>query len=110
MMHRLLRAGAEGQPQERPPLVVNTMGWVKGFGLSLLRDITVAAQPTHLLSLCSGNSRKDVSTSSPWMQEGVPRAHTKLIAATSVAVAAAADALARAHVLECTPPNPHTVL
>lgn len=53
------------------PLVINTMGWVKGFGLSLLRDVIHAARPSHVLSLCSGNPRKDVSASEPWMQEGV---------------------------------------
>lgn len=50
--------------------MINTMGWVKGFGLSLLRDISMAAFPSHLLSLCSGNPRKDVATTSPWMLEG----------------------------------------
>ena len=66
-----MASGVAGAQRSPPPLVINTMGWVKGFGLSLLRDVTVAASPSHLFSLCSGNPRKDVATSSPWMLEGV---------------------------------------
>jgi polynucleotide 5'-kinase involved in rRNA processing len=47
------------------------MGWVKGFGLSMLRDIILATAPTHLFTLCTGNPRKDVTANSPWMHEGV---------------------------------------
>lgn len=33
------------------PLFINTMGWVEGLGLKLLREIAVMTSPTHLVQL-----------------------------------------------------------
>ncbi|KAL1495969.1 hypothetical protein AB1Y20_014610 [Prymnesium parvum] len=35
----------------RPPLLINTCGWVSGLGLQMLADIVAAASPTHLVVL-----------------------------------------------------------
>ena len=43
----------------RIPLVINTMGWVKGMGLDLLNQIIAMSQPEHILQIV-GNSRKNV--------------------------------------------------
>ncbi len=36
---------------ERVPLVVNTMGWTKGFGGDLLKRIEELVMPTHVISI-----------------------------------------------------------
>ncbi|XP_029434525.1 polynucleotide 5'-hydroxyl-kinase NOL9 isoform X1 [Rhinatrema bivittatum] len=58
------------------PLVVNTMGWVKGFGLMLLIDIIRLLSPSHIVQL----SVKDVEDLAPLTPEYVQSAtglHTK---------------------------------
>jgi polynucleotide 5'-kinase involved in rRNA processing len=58
------------------------MGWVKGFGLSLLRDIVICVKPSAILSLCTGNPRKDVALDASWLSEGVKRraqVHSEMI-------------------------------
>lgn len=54
------------------PVVVNTMGWVKGFGLSLLRDVVLATQPCRVFTLQSGNPVRDVPAGTSWIGEGAP--------------------------------------
>lgn len=53
------------------PLVVNTMGWVKGFGQSLLRDLLLGVQPQHVIVLQSGNRMRDLPCDTLWIGEGV---------------------------------------
>nr|XP_033777577.1 polynucleotide 5'-hydroxyl-kinase NOL9 isoform X1 [Geotrypetes seraphini] len=58
------------------PLVVNTMGWVKGFGLMLLIDIIRLLSPSHIVQL----SVKDTEDLVPLTPEYVQTAtglHTK---------------------------------
>lgn len=43
------------------PLVVNTMGWTKGLGADLARQIEEAVQPTHVFSMQSSSLSTDTS-------------------------------------------------
>lgn len=64
------------------PLVVNTMGWVKGFGLSLLRDVVLSVQPQHVVVLQSGNPVRDLPAGTDWFGEGAlpgPCAHVSVV-------------------------------
>lgn len=47
---------ADNRISEYIPLVVNTMGWVKGLGASLLESIEEIVQPTHVFELQSSTS------------------------------------------------------
>lgn len=57
------------------PLVVNTMGWVKGFGLSLLRDVLLSVQPRRVVALQSGNPVRDLPEGTDWIGEGAVLRH-----------------------------------
>jgi polynucleotide 5'-kinase involved in rRNA processing len=52
------------------PLVVNTPGWVKGMGLSMLADLVQAVRPATVLNLQSGNARKDLPAGPFWAVAG----------------------------------------
>ena len=44
----------------RIPLVINTMGWVKGKGLDLLNQIIAMSQPEHILQIVGNSEKKNV--------------------------------------------------
>ncbi|KAK3250112.1 hypothetical protein CYMTET_40495 [Cymbomonas tetramitiformis] len=48
------------------PLVVNTMGWVKGLGMDLLQATLSQVQPTHLLQLQSPSPAKNLPDAVFW--------------------------------------------
>jgi polynucleotide 5'-hydroxyl-kinase GRC3/NOL9 len=54
------------------PVIVNTPGWVKGPGLSILMDVLAALAPTHLVCISSGNARKDLPPEPFWNTQQLP--------------------------------------
>lgn len=46
------------------------MGWVKGFGQSLLRDLLLCVQPQHVVALQSGNPVRDLPYGTSWIGDG----------------------------------------
>ncbi|KAK8727970.1 hypothetical protein OTU49_009322 [Cherax quadricarinatus] len=49
--------------QEQPslPLVVNTMGWTQGTGLSIMLDVLRILKPTHVIQIQSSRSRSRIN-------------------------------------------------
>lgn len=58
------------------PLVINTMGWVKGFGLKILVDLIRLLSPTHIVQL-SVRDRQDMPQLTPEYVWTAPGWHTK---------------------------------
>ncbi|XP_078094959.1 polynucleotide 5'-hydroxyl-kinase NOL9 [Mustelus asterias] len=64
--------------KKETPLVINTMGWVKGFGLSILVDLIRLLAPTHVVQLGSAARSQDlvaltpefVQTAAGWQTKG----------------------------------------
>ncbi|XP_048417673.1 polynucleotide 5'-hydroxyl-kinase NOL9 isoform X1 [Stegostoma tigrinum] len=64
--------------KKETPLVINTMGWVKGFGLSILVDLIRLLAPTHVVQLGSAERNQDpplltpefVQTAAGWQTKG----------------------------------------
>jgi polynucleotide 5'-hydroxyl-kinase GRC3/NOL9 len=54
----------KSEGQEKIPLVVNTDGWVKGFGFEVLSTIIERVRPTHVIQL-TGNSPSKAFTLEP---------------------------------------------
>ena len=52
------------------PLVVNTMGWVRGLGLQLLTQTIEQLRPTFLLALSSAQQLQQVASSQPVTPRG----------------------------------------
>jgi hypothetical protein len=52
---------------------MNTAGWVKGPGLAVLVDLIAAVQPSHIVSIASGNARKDLPPDAFWDTGLLPR-------------------------------------
>ncbi|XP_072334254.1 LOW QUALITY PROTEIN: polynucleotide 5'-hydroxyl-kinase NOL9 [Scyliorhinus torazame] len=60
------------------PLIINTMGWVKGFGLSILVDLIRLLSPTHVVQLGSAERSQEpaaltpefVQTAAGWQTKG----------------------------------------
>ena len=50
------------------PLVLNTMGWVKGLGLDLLNQIIAFSQPKHILQIVGNSEKKRFALSIPQEQ------------------------------------------
>jgi len=59
--------------QALPPLVVNTHGWVKGFGLDLLADTLKMLSPTHYVHILSSNPRRNLPHGVFWAVPPPPR-------------------------------------
>lgn len=53
--------GQEGFPQEMP-LIINTMGWSKGLGADLERQIVQFVEPTHVICLSDGKGQVNLLT------------------------------------------------
>eukprot|EP00164_Ancoracysta_twista_P019594 GFYU01034543.1.p1 GENE.GFYU01034543.1~~GFYU01034543.1.p1 ORF type:complete len:489 (-),score=115.43 GFYU01034543.1:153-1412(-) len=70
------------------PLVVNTCGWIKGYGLEIIHSIVQATKPTHFIQLLS-QDEKPISLSS-W--PGVDKA-----AVTSLTVPALTNTVIKGH-------------
>ncbi|XP_043911542.1 polynucleotide 5'-hydroxyl-kinase NOL9 [Protopterus annectens] len=58
------------------PLVINTMGWVKGFGLKILVDLIRLLSPTHVVQL-GARDRQDMPQLTPEYVCTAPGWHTK---------------------------------
>ncbi|XP_067873353.1 polynucleotide 5'-hydroxyl-kinase NOL9-like isoform X2 [Heterodontus francisci] len=55
--------------KKETPLIINTMGWVKGFGLSILVDLIRLLAPTHVVQLsCSEGSQDPVALTPEFVQ------------------------------------------
>lgn len=52
-----------------PPLIVNTHGWIKGFGLDILVDVLQQLAITHFVHICSPNTRKNLPSGYFWASE-----------------------------------------
>ena len=55
-------------------MVINTAGWVKGPGLSVLVDLIASVQPTHVVCISSGVARKDLPDGAFWDENALPHA------------------------------------
>lgn len=64
-VHSLVEYASEVAPQT--PLLVNTMGWVNGLGLSLLVDVIRWVQPTDVVQLVAEGADVDL----PLLDEGL---------------------------------------
>ncbi|ODQ79626.1 hypothetical protein BABINDRAFT_162006 [Babjeviella inositovora NRRL Y-12698] len=53
----LYREYNRSQKPEGCPLVINTPGWIKGYGLELLSHLTALVRPTHLVYLSNNFSQ-----------------------------------------------------
>ncbi|KAG7841447.1 hypothetical protein KL942_001326 [Ogataea angusta] len=49
-----LKALATHLDMENGPLLINSPGWIKGFGVEILKELTAAVRPTHLVYLSFG--------------------------------------------------------
>ncbi|XP_078414103.1 polynucleotide 5'-hydroxyl-kinase NOL9-like isoform X1 [Cetorhinus maximus] len=64
--------------KKESPLVINTMGWIKGFGLSILVDLIRLLAPTHVVQLGSAERSQDpvaltpefMQTAAGWQTKG----------------------------------------
>jgi polynucleotide 5'-hydroxyl-kinase GRC3/NOL9 len=54
------KAPSSNKKLSPPPLVVNTHGWVKGFGFDLLVDTLRTLSPTHYVHILSSNPRRNL--------------------------------------------------
>ncbi|KAJ4770835.1 Polynucleotide 5'-hydroxyl-kinase grc3 [Rhynchospora pubera] len=52
------------------PLIVNTSGWIKGFGLDVLVDILRYMSPTHVVKIKCSSARKNLPCGAFWMLGG----------------------------------------
>lgn len=48
------------------PLVINTPGWVKGLGLSILQDLIAQLQPTHVFAIDGASAHKNLPSGRFW--------------------------------------------
>jgi hypothetical protein len=48
------------------PLLVNTPGWVKGLGLSMLQDLIVRANPSHVITIDGLSVHKNLPSGAFW--------------------------------------------
>lgn len=64
--------------KKEAPLIINTMGWFKGFGLSVLIDLIRFLAPTHVVQLVATRGSQDfvlltadfVQTAAGWQTKG----------------------------------------
>ncbi|XP_072442505.1 polynucleotide 5'-hydroxyl-kinase NOL9 [Chiloscyllium punctatum] len=64
--------------RKETPLVINTMGWIKGFGLSILVDLIRLLAPTHVVQFESAERNQNlplltpefVQTTAGWQTKG----------------------------------------
>ncbi|KAG7792648.1 hypothetical protein KL929_001366 [Ogataea haglerorum] len=49
-----LKALSSHMDMENGPLLINSPGWIKGFGVEILKELTDAVRPTHLVYLSFG--------------------------------------------------------
>eukprot|EP00892_Ulva_mutabilis_P006306 jgi/Ulvmu1/4047/UM019_0024.1 len=76
------------------PLVVNTMGWVKGFGQSLVRDALLCVQPHRVAALQSGNPVRDLPCAVSWIGDDASSMHYQELPGIAMAAARAGAAAA----------------
>ncbi|XP_067826270.1 polynucleotide 5'-hydroxyl-kinase NOL9 [Heptranchias perlo] len=63
--------------KKETPLVINTMGWVKGFGLSILIDLIRLLAPTHVVQLGTTEGSQDPAALTPEFVQTAAGWHTK---------------------------------
>ena len=63
LLARYMKLKVEGH--SRIPLVINTMGWVKGMGLDLLNQIIAMSRPEHILQIVGNSEKKRFSLTLP---------------------------------------------
>ncbi|KAG7927909.1 hypothetical protein KL925_002267 [Ogataea polymorpha] len=49
-----LKSLATHLDMENGPMLINSPGWIKGFGVEILKELTAAVRPTHLVYLSFG--------------------------------------------------------
>uniref|UniRef100_UPI00398E933A polynucleotide 5'-hydroxyl-kinase NOL9 n=1 Tax=Pristiophorus japonicus TaxID=55135 RepID=UPI00398E933A len=59
------------------PLVINTMGWLKGFGLSILVDLIRLLGPTHVVQFSTTEGSQDSPALTPKFVQTAAGWHTK---------------------------------
>lgn len=57
----------EQAPQQLPPLVVNTHGWVKGMGFDVLAELLQGLPVTHMIQIAASNPKKNLPPGSFWL-------------------------------------------
>ncbi|DBB09307.1 hypothetical protein WJX82_006257 [Trebouxia sp. C0006] len=55
----------------RPPLVINTHGWIKGLGFELLAQVLESTCPSHVLQLDTNNANSSLPPCVWWLPEDV---------------------------------------
>ena len=66
-----MTAARQGAGSSPAPLVINTPGWVKGLGLSILQDLITQLQPTHVLAIDGLSHHKNLPAGRFWADGGV---------------------------------------
>lgn len=56
-------------PHARPPLVINTHGWIKGLGLDLLAQVLESTRPSHVMQLVTHNPNSNLPPHAWWQPE-----------------------------------------
>ncbi|KAJ3371388.1 Polynucleotide 5'-hydroxyl-kinase nol9 [Allomyces arbusculus] len=68
--YRAYAAEAWAKERRVVPLVVNTLGWVRGFGFELLKEALAEVAPTHVLHLVGAADRDQIPVHEllePWL-------------------------------------------
>lgn len=56
----------------KPPLVVNTHGWIKGLGFEVLAQVLESLSPSHVMQLTTPNPNNNLPPDKWWLPEGLP--------------------------------------
>ncbi|DBA97526.1 TPA: hypothetical protein ACH3X1_015224 [Trebouxia sp. C0004] len=59
----------------RPPLVINTHGWIKGLGFELLAQVLESTCPSHVLQLDTHNANSSLPPCVWWLPEDIKSHH-----------------------------------
>ncbi|KAF7806137.1 polynucleotide 5'-hydroxyl-kinase NOL9 [Senna tora] len=57
----------DNPPRTKLPLIVNTSGWVKGFGYNVLVDMLKYIAPTHVVKICISAVNKNLPAGAFWL-------------------------------------------
>jgi hypothetical protein len=52
----------------KAPMIVNTPGWVKGLGLTLLQDLIVRLSPSHVITIDGPSAHKNLPSGAFWSE------------------------------------------
>ncbi|KNE67111.1 hypothetical protein AMAG_12186 [Allomyces macrogynus ATCC 38327] len=84
--YRAYAAEAWAKERRVVPLVVNTLGWVRGFGLELLKEAMAEVAPTHVLHLVGAADRDQIPVHEllePWLSVATAAAEASVSASAS---------------------------